>query len=101
MWKSGGIKSGTRTTPASMKQAVEGLRESDCTQALAIKGLTVSDPPGRLSDLKFLIPQAVNLVAEIDQEFGGDTSGTLTDKKAMSLEVLSSLVKQIEKLDDS
>ena len=102
-------KSGTRCTPASIKKVFVERRGSDRTQATAIKGLSFEDPPGGLSSgglsrSSLSISQAEDLVAEMDQEFEGDVSGALeknpTGHNATFLGVLSSLVKQIEKLDD-
>ena len=97
-------KSGTRTTPESVKEVAWSIRESDRAQAAAIEGLTVGAMTGGLLSSKMSIQQAETLVAEPDQEVEGDVSETLvgnpSGNNAMFLDVLSSLVKRIEKLDE-
>ena len=96
-------KAGTRTTPESLKLAAENIRNSDRAQAAAIQGLTKEKIGGGLSSSKFLIQKAQTLTAESDQEAGGDVSGSLaenpSENNAIFLDVLSSLVNQIEQLD--
>ena len=97
-------KSGTRSTPENLKATVESIRESDRAQAAAIDGLTAEGFDGGLLGSKLSIQQAENLVTESDQEVGGDVSGISagnpSGNHAMFLDVLSSLVSRIEKLDD-
>ena len=53
-----------------------------------------------MSNSNFSIQQAKNLISgEIDHEVGKEPNGTSADQSAIFLGLLSSLVKQIEKLD--